>query len=756
MATWQELLAGATPEQQDYINRANAIDPTGWAPVNLFSDTPDMWRGETSQSGRDTDANDWLNNTRGAWTNYLTGEGSTQFLPGVGTSHPYDDVMRNSLQKSLAGTDFLTSNQMNDMDIARFFDAQLQNRGLDSAIQTTRQIYGNDGAGYSNADNRAYFQDIQDQEDAAALAALQASQPPENWNENQDFLSWVPQQDWFSFMDQNASPDAVLNQLQSSYNTQGAGAQDIINEAYQVFQQGGGTPREAQSYQNMMQRPTLPQFTPLYNQNDTWGEAEFNPFDNPWDFDYYISQQGLLDAPTGPRPGSGAYMYAEDPNSIFSQEDQAAYQDYLGQMQAYQSQPPQQAAAQQAIAPTQQQAPAQQAPAQQAPAQQAPAQQAAAQQAAIPAQQQVSAQQQAAAQQFNPSTDFSLQTSGGFPTRNGIQTGYWDDNDQYNLPPVDYSMLGQFAGDAPPAIPEMDPGDMPSIIGGQAQINLGNQMADFATPNIQRDIAGTPWEDSFMNFMDNPMGGGDVGENGPSALDQLISGNYSWDQAGTDFNNYLTGIGGDITSFLGDTTGGIIGTDASAANQFFGTSGAERAGDLAGLAAYAGVPLPLTAAGELVAGLFDRAGLNNTLKQMNAEPLSYGQTLLAALTPYTQKGLAYDNILDAANSGAGYGGRNGELGGGADSTIKQFSGLYGFNSQNPMPPTYDARGTMAPTYPASGIPVPEQRYAKAMPFDYVQGFATPKPVQTVALAPVFSPFSSQSYAFGSGAHPGSM
>tara|TARA_R110002126_G_scaffold106470_2_gene241409 strand:+ start:684 stop:2777 length:2094 start_codon:yes stop_codon:yes gene_type:complete len=693
----------------------------------------------------------------------------------------YDTDLWNAIE----GTGFLAGDVTESPEqITGWFSQTMQDRGAKNALQNLRELYGsggqrtqgyqdqlaanagnqswiNDYAQQRNQANASYFQGIDDDRMAAGIpnsagvagadqnslandpqasAWMQsimgqdlstnqyAPEPVDNraWNENQDFLSWVPQQDWFSFMDQNASPDAVLNQLQSSYNTQGAGAQDIINEAYQVFQQGGGTPREAQSYQNMMQRPTLPQFTPLYNQNDTWGEAEFNPFDNPWDFDYYISQQGLLDAPTGPRPGSGAYMYAEDPNSIFSQEDQAAYQDYLGQLQAYQSQPPQQAAAQQAIAPTQQQAPAQQALAQQAPAQQA----------AIPAQQQVSAQQQAAAQQFNPSTDFSLQTSGGFPTRNGIQTGYWDDNDQYNLPPVDYSMLGQFAGDAPPAIPEMDPGDMPSIIGGQAQINLGNQMADFATPNIQRDIPGTPWEDSFMNFMDNPMDGDG---SGTSALDQLIAGNYSWDQAGTDFGDYLSGIGGDVSSFFGEATGNLIGTDASNANDFFGTSLSQTGGKLAGLA---GLFSPIGTLAEAGFGLTDRANLNDQLSQLGIDGLSWGDTLGAAINPFMdQRDYAMDKIYNTMNSGAGV---NSDNYGGAESVASSFMGANPLSQGGNIDLSQlDVGAMMAKTSPASGIPVPE--------FNYVPGSALTQPVQEWAWNPTPS---MQPSSYGWGFHPG--
>ena len=719
----------------------------------------------------------------------------------------YDTDLWNAIE----GTGFLAGDVTESPEqITGWFSQTMQDRGAKNALQNLRELYGsggqrtqgyqdqlaanagnqswiNDYAQQRNQANASYFQGIDDDRMAAGIpnsagvagadqnslandpqasAWMQSimgqdlstnQYAPElvdnrAWNENQDFLSWVPQQDWFSFMDQNASPDAVLNQLQSSYNTQGAGAQDIINEAYQVFQQGGGTPREAQSYQNMMQRPTLPQFTPLYNQNDTWGDAEFNPFDNPWDFDYYISQQGLLDAPTGPRPGSGAYMYAEDPNSIFSQEDQAAYQDYLGQLQAYQSQPPQQAAAQQAIAPTQQQAPAQQALAQQAPAQQA----------AIPAQQQVSAQQQAAAQQFNPSTDFSLQTSGGFPTRNGIQTGYWDDNDQYNLPPVDYSMLGQFAGDAPPAIPEMDPGDMPSIIGGQAQINLGNQMADFATPNIQRDIPGTPWEDSWLGaIMDNPMASGadlapvlSLGDQPePSAMDRI----------GANISDAFYQAGGDISApdFLVDAFSGFSADQLGELGDQYST-GLGTAGSVADAAGYI-----LPGIGGLISSLLGR-GMTATEQGNIAGKVLGGWGIDHNQDDYSMGGDAWwsaalpfgNTILDHVGSDVGqaaasqyYGDRGAGPSAGLENTATQF--LNTNNNIDLSTSPLDLDGFYRQSGAVSGILGPSPA-PKAPTFDYVDGSASVMPVQTMALQPVFSAPSMQSFSFGSGAHPGSM
>lgn len=239
---------------------------------------------------------------------------------------------------------------------------------------------------------------------------------PVPWQQNQDFLAGMP----------------------SGIDTSTPEAQRTMEALYGVYNSGGGN-----TLQGFSAAPAHPIMNMLYDRQDTWGPNEYNPFDNDWDFQHYISQQGLAAAPEGPRPGSGAYMYAEDPTSIFSPESIAEYANYLqgtggAQQQTFSTQGSQ--AAQSGPFP---------------------------QTAGSPAAQ-------------------SVQTvdNSAFPTRNGVATGYWENN-EYMLPEVATQPYQPFMGQGGGSTttqPTINGGDVGGIIGNQAIADLISQNPQFFTP----------------------------------------------------------------------------------------------------------------------------------------------------------------------------------------------------------------------------------------------------------------------------------
>ena len=219
----------------------------------------------------------------------------------------------------------------------------------------------------------------------------------------------------------------------------------------------------------------------------------------------------------------------------------------------------------------------------------------------------------------------------------------------------------------------------------------------------------------------------------------VLSGNYNWDNIGSDIGGWVSGLGDSANSFLGGVTGNIIGTDQSNAANYFGTSLSQTGGKLAGAA---GLFSPIGTLAEAGFGLTDRANLNDQLSQLGIDGLSWGDTLGAAINPFMdQRDYAMDKIYNTMNFGAGV---NSDNYGGAESVASSFMGANPLSQGGNIDLSQlDVGAMMAPTFAASGIPVPE--------FNYVPGSALTQPVQDWAWNPTPS---MQPSSYGWGFHPG--